>query len=141
MSFRISISTLVARKSAVADLLNQLGGNTPAAAAIRDEPGLAFLRRFFETGIAVRLSGGCARSRRAQPCRPRRLGKPSFRTSPKLGYERIATPGSRASSAGRSCPARRLPRDGPVLPRRYRARAVCAPIDRPTAQGPKLMAR
>ena len=128
---------IVARKLSIV----RRSGSTPAAAGFREAPGLALPRSPFETGIVVRLSEECARSRRRQPHRPRRLGEPSFHTSPKLGCERIATPGSPALSAGRSCPALRPAVDGPAPLRRFPARAVCAPIDRPTAASSRLTPR
>ena len=61
---------IVARKLSIV----RRSGTTPAAAGFREAPGLAFPRGPFETGIVVRLSEECARSRRRQPHKPRRLG-------------------------------------------------------------------
>jgi hypothetical protein len=93
-----------------------------------------------EGRIAVRLSGECVRCRRPEPHRPRLLGKPSFRVSPRCGCAQTAPGESRASAAARGRLEVRAPRDGLAPSARFPARAVSAPMGRLTT-GPKLIVR
>jgi hypothetical protein len=102
----------------------------PAAKRVPRSVGPRFSARLLRDSHRRRPSGVSARFRRRRPYRPRRLGKPSSRASPRLGCERIATAGSRASSPPPSCPALRIPLDRPARALRFPARAACA-IDRP----------